>query len=244
MVRPLFYSDSSFVDGQLVELEGDEGRHAATVRRMRTGEPISLTNGTTLYCHGVVETVDAKSLTVRVNEVQAIAQPKLRFELIQALAKGDRDEMAIQAATELGIDNVTPWQSARSIVKWDQTKAAKSIDRWQSICDEAAKQSLRPNFVSVGELVTTSSLVRSISLYAKLLVLDPTAADSLVDLELPDEGIVGLVVGPEGGIADDELTALEQAGAIRVRLGSGILRTSTAGSAALAVLSASSGRWQ
>jgi 16S rRNA (uracil1498-N3)-methyltransferase len=161
--------------------------------------------------------------------------------LVQALAKGDRDELAVQAACELGVDEVLPWQAARSISRWEGPKAVKGRERWATIVREAAKQAHRPWVPTVGEVLTTAQLIGRAA-GARMLVLDPTAPAKLSAIE-PDGRDMLLVVGPEGGIAPEELIRFEEAGAERVRLGETVLRTSTAGPAAIAVLSAALGRW-
>jgi 16S rRNA (uracil1498-N3)-methyltransferase len=242
VVEPLFRFDGKPVAGSEITLDGPEGHHAASVRRMRAGEAIQLTNGVDTHSRGVVVAVAPKSLTILIDSVEAIAQPKLSFGLVQALAKGDRDELAIQAATELGATTITPWQAERSISRWDAAKTAKNIERWSTITSEAAKQALRPLFPVVSEPVTSKQLAASAN--PNFLVLDPTAELSLADWNVPTEGYVELIVGPEGGISEHELALFEGAGAVRVHLGSGILRTSTAGMAALAFLAGRSGLWR
>lgn len=245
MVLPLFQSEfaSRPVPGELVRLSGSEGKHAATVRRMRAGEGIQLSNGNGLRVVGTVDAVLGNELSIRVAEVSDEVQPEPHLQLVQALAKGDRDELAIQAATELGVASVVPWQADRSISRWDGPKVKKGVDRWQVIVNEAAKQALRSLFPTVSEPVTTRALAASAKEYSLLVVLDPTAPESLTTVKLPAEGLVGIVVGPEGGISDEELAALSASGAVRLRLGSEILRTSTAGVAAISVLQARLGRW-
>ena len=229
--------------GDLVTLDGDEGKHAVSVRRIRKGEAIALTDGYGLKVHGSVTDLQSKSLQLVVEEVERVAEPNLRLRLVQALAKGDRDELAIQAATELGATFVTPWQAERSVSRWNEEKAIKGRERWQSICDEAGKQSLRARFAQVEPLVGTNVLANYISNrdFGTVLVLDPTATTGLSDAIGSAEGIVTVVVGPEGGISDAEIAQLEAAGAKRVHLGSDILRTSTAGMAAIAVINSVAG---
>lgn len=243
MVEPLFRFDGKPSIGVEVVLDGPEGHHAAAVRRMRVGEAIALTNGTDLQARGVVTEVAAKSVTVRIDSIEQLSRPVLSFGLVQALAKGDRDELAIQAATELGCLIITPWQADRSISRWDDSKRAKGQERWQTIASEAAKQALRPLFPEVRSLVTSKQLTAQIP-NEKFLVLDPTATLSLHDWEPPVEGSVQIVVGPEGGISETELESFQAAGAVRVHLGSGILRTSTAGMAAIAYLAGRTGLWR
>ena len=166
--------------------------------------------------------------------------------LAQALAKGDRDELAVQVATELGVDGVIPWTAARSISRWEGAKVAKGRDRWAAVVREASKQSVRPWLPDVLDLVTTKQLARLASTDqaegVRMLVLEPTAATPLSALDFDRRDLV-LVVGPEGGITPQELDALSAAGADIVRLGDEVLRTSTAGPAALAVLAVALGRW-
>ena len=243
MVEPLFRFNEPLVPGQEVQLSGPEGHHAAAVRRMRVGEAIALTNGRGLKARGVVSAVAPKQLTVAVHSVDTFELPAVTFTLVQAVAKGDRDELAVQAATELGTSKVVPWQADRSISKWDG-KEEKNRERWQQIVDEAAKQALRPWFPTVTQVQSSKSLATQIAESAgTFLVLDPTAVMSLNQVELSSAGEVALIVGPEGGITEAELALFETAGAKRVHLGSGILRTSTAGMAAISVLAAKSGYW-
>ncbi|CAB4955876.1 unannotated protein [freshwater metagenome] len=241
MVEPLFRFDGSLDVGAVVNLEGAEGHHAASVRRMRVGEAIQLTNGKDTHSRGVVVAVSPKSLEVRIDSVEKLVTPALSFGLVQALAKGDRDELAIQAATELGVSRITPWQAERSVSRWDAAKSAKGVERWTTITAEAAKQATRPLFPIVSEPVGTKALAASMN--ENYLILDPTAKLSIVDWTAPAEGHIELVVGPEGGISEHELELFESAGGVRVHLGEGILRTSTAGMAALAFLAGRNGLW-
>ena len=162
---------------------------------------------------------------------------------MQALAKGDRDELAVQAATELGVDAIVPWQAARSVSRWD-AKAEKGLARWRTIVREAAKQAHRPWIPEVEGVARLAEVVARAG-DSRVLVLEPSAAERLTEVaSVPsDARDVVLVVGPEGGIAPEELDALRDAGARVVRLGETVLRTSTAGAAAIAVISAATGRW-
>lgn len=244
MVEPLFRREfvAAPTVGELVALDGPEAKHAISVRRMRAGEAIQLTDGKGLRVRGVIATVADRSLTVAVAEVELEPQPLARLVLVQALAKGDRDELAIQAATELGAWQIIPWQAERSISRWDASKVAKGVDRWQTIVAEAAKQSLRVFEPEVLQPLTTNQLTKAVAEFDTVLVLDPTAGAGIGELGAL-EGRVAIVVGPEGGISAQELEQLEAAGAKRIHLGSEILRTSTAGVAAIAVLQAKLGAW-
>ncbi len=239
-----FYIDESLVGavvGQRVSLLGAEARHAVTVSRLAVGETVAIGNGAGLVVSGPIVTAEHTELAIEVAEVLESPRRSPAVFLAQALAKGDRDELAVQVATELGVDGVIPWLAARSISRWEGAKVAKGRDRWGAVVREASKQSLRAWIPDVLDLVTTKQLVR-LADGARMIVLEPTAASSLTALELDDRDLI-LVVGPEGGIAPQELEALAAAGASLVRLGDEVLRTSTAGPAALAVLNGKLARW-
>jgi 16S rRNA (uracil1498-N3)-methyltransferase len=229
--------------GDTVTLTGAEARHAATVRRVRVGEAVTVGDGFGAWLQGEVESIAPGEVVIRVSARADAAPAHPRLVLVQALAKGDRDELAVQAATELGVDDVLPWQASRSVSRWDGPKAAKGRARWATIVREAAKQAHRAWVPTVAEPVTTTQLAK-VAASARVLVLEPTAEDALTSLDLTgDDRDLVLVVGPEGGIAPEELQSLQTAGAQLVRLGDTVLRTSTAGPAALAIVSAALGRW-
>ncbi|MFI8632091.1 16S rRNA (uracil(1498)-N(3))-methyltransferase [Microbacterium sp. NPDC077663] len=230
--------------GDVVQLTGAEAHHAAAVRRIRVGEGVTVGDGRGLWLTGTVASVAPKEVVVEVAQREEHPEPSPRTVLVQALAKGDRDELAVQAATELGVDAIFPWQAARSVSRWDGAKVAKGVARWETIAREAAKQAHRPWLPGVAEPVTTRQLVAHAG-SARMLVLEPTASAALssVELDATDTRDVLLVVGPEGGIAPDELELLRGAGATLVRLGDTVLRTSTAGPAALALVNRALARW-
>lgn len=225
--------------GSVVTLGGDEGRHAITVARVRVGETLAISDGAGLVVAGPVASIDGNTLTLEVETAQRHPASAPELWLAQALAKGDRDELAVQAATELGVSGVVPWAAERSITRWEGAKADKGRERWASIVREATKQSIRPWVPAVEPIATTASLAK---LPGLVLVLEPTATARLTEVELDVERIT-LVVGPEGGVSPRELEVLGAAGAVAVRLGPEVLRTSTAGPAALAVLNGRLGRW-
>ncbi len=244
-----FYLDESLDSvsvGTRVSITGPEARHAVTVSRLGVGETIAIGNGAGVVMTGVVASAEHTELIVEVGSVVEVPRRTPAVFLAQALAKGDRDELAIQAATELGVDGVIPWAAARSISRWEGAKIAKGRDRWTALVREASKQSLRPWLPDVLDLVSTKQLAKMASVIEpveiRMLVLEPTAAAPLYAIE-PDGRDLILVVGPEGGISPQELEALAAAGAEIVRLGDEVLRTSTAGPAALAALAAKLGRW-
>ncbi len=227
--------------GELISLTGSEARHAVTVSRITVGQTVSIGNGAGLVVEGEVVTAEHSVLTIRVATVETTPRREPAVFLVQALAKGDRDELAVQAATELGVDGVIPWAAARSISRWEGAKVAKGRDRWAAVVREATKQSLRPWLPDVLDMASTKQLVHMAE-GARMLVLEPSAESTLAELTVDGRDVV-LLVGPEGGIAQHELDALAGAGASFVRLGTEVLRTSTAGPAALAALNVKLGRW-
>lgn len=229
--------------GALIELGGAEAKHAVTVNRSRVGDGIRIGNGRGLVATGIVESIEPGAVAVRVTGVEEQTEPAPRLVLVQALAKGDRDELAIQAATELGVSAIIPWAASRSVSRWEGAKKEKGRARWETIVREASKQSIRSFVPPVLPIASTADL-KVLAASSRVVLLDPTAGDRLSDLQTDaDTRDLLLVVGPEGGISDSELDALTGAGAVRVRLGDTILRTSSAGPAALAVLNVSLGRW-
>ena len=227
------------VAGSVVTFGGDEARHAVAVARVRVGEKISVGDGQGLLVAGVVASLDGGVVSLEARDVRREAAAVPELWLAQALAKGDRDELAIQAATELGVAGVIPWAAERSVSRWEGAKAAKGRERWASIVREATKQSIRSHIPTVDPIASTSTLSR---LPGRILVLEPDAEHKLTDLAVEGDRFT-LVVGPEGGISPRELEIFEAAGATLVRLGPEVLRTSTAGPAALAVLNARLNRW-
>jgi 16S rRNA (uracil1498-N3)-methyltransferase len=239
--RYLDESLESAAIGDRVSLHGAEARHAVTVSRLALGETIAIGNGAGLVVSGPIVTAEHTELTIEVVDVATAPRREPSIFLAQALAKGDRDELAVQVATELGVDGVVPWSAARSISRWEGAKVAKGRDRWGAVVREASKQSLRSWIPDVLDLVTTKQLAQ-LTAGVRMLVLEPSAPIALSELTF-DAADLMIVVGPEGGIAPHELESLVDAGAELVRLGPEVLRTSTAGPAALAVINSMLGRW-
>ena len=218
-------------------LDGEEARHAATVRRLRTGERLVLCDGAGTMARCVVDAVQAGRdplLTLTVEEHWTEKPPALRVHVAQALAKGDRGELAVELATEAGVDAIVPWRATRS---------EKALARWRATARAAAKQARRAHIPDVTEPVTTAELAGLVATTSLTIVLESDVPDRLTDLPLPGTGDILLVIGPEGGITDDELATLRQAGARAARLGTTVLRTSTAAAVALGALGALTSRW-
>jgi 16S rRNA (uracil1498-N3)-methyltransferase len=225
------------------ELTADEARHAVQVSRLRVGERVVVGDGRGRVADAEAVTVAKDRVELRVLALREEPAPEPRILLVQALAKGGRDEAAVQAATELGVAAVVPWQAARSVTRWAGPKVEAGVARWAAIVREAGKQSMRPWAAEVLPLAATKDL-EALASSTTMLLLEPTAEARLLDLEIPAGRDVVLVVGPEGGIAREELERLTAAGATPVRLGPLVLRTSTAGPAALAALAAKLDLWQ
>ncbi|MGY0233900.1 16S rRNA (uracil(1498)-N(3))-methyltransferase [Longispora urticae] len=221
--------------GDRFTLDGPEGRHAADVQRLRVGERLLLGDGAGATAECVVVDVAKGSLGVRLEERFHTAPADPRLVVVQGLPKGERAELAVQAMTEVGVDEIVPWQASRSITHWKGERAQKSLEKWRAVAREAAKQSRRAWFPTVSELRTTAQVTPT-------FVLHEEADVALSTVPLP-AGDITLVVGPEGGIDSNEVLDFADRGAIPVRLGPNVLRTSTAGVAALSVLSARLGRW-
>lgn len=227
--------------GGTVALTGDEARHAVTVARVRAGERVSVGDGRGRIVTGAVTSAQGRRLELEVDDVRDDPEPAPRLTLVQALAKGDRDELAVQAATELGVDRIVPWAAGRSVSRWDGPKAEKGRARWASIVREAVKQSIRARIPTVEPVASTRELPARLE-GERMLLLVPGAETPLSGIR-PDGRDLALVVGPEGGMDPAEIERLRDAGGEPVRLGHGVLRTSTAGPAAIAVLSVALGRW-
>lgn len=252
----LYFTEATPVEafriGATVEVVGEEARHAVRVSRLRVGERVLIGDGDGTVGEGVVESTAKERFTVRIDQMRAEPASRSRLVLVQALAKGDRAERAVEQATEFGVDAIVPWQSERSVSRWDGSggdKTVKGVAKWARVAREAAKQSLRAR-IPVVELPTSLESLCSLAAgeHNHVLVLHPGGSQRLSDwarstLEADDGSTLYLVVGPEGGLSDAELEALSAAGASIVQLGRTVLRTSSAGPAALAVLHVARGEW-
>jgi 16S rRNA (uracil1498-N3)-methyltransferase len=225
-------------------LDGPEGRHAATVRRLRAGEQLLLTDGRGGLARCSVAAVEGSSLRLDVTESWQEPVPSPRVVVVQALVKGDRGELAVELATEAGADVIVPWRASRCVARWDDgPRGAKALERWRATVRSAAKQARRAWVPEVAEPVATAGLSSLIKASSGALVLDAAGSSRLAEVELPGSGDLIVVVGPEGGITDEELTALTAAGAHCVRLGNTVLRASTAAAVTLGALGVLTRRW-
>jgi 16S rRNA (uracil1498-N3)-methyltransferase len=240
VTAPVFLAPHGTLTDDAVVLDGAEGRHAAVVRRVQVGEPVTLVDGEGLRVDGAVTEVHRDRVLIAVHARTADPEPQPRLVVVQALAKGDRGERAVEAMTEVGVDEVVPWAAERSIAKW---RDAKPLEKWRSTAREAAKQSRRSWFPIVSDLADTSAVAERLTKASSAIVCHESATTPISDANVPPSGDVVLVIGPEGSITDDELAAFAAAGASTYRMGPTVLRTSTAGVVAAALLLAKSPRW-
>jgi 16S rRNA (uracil1498-N3)-methyltransferase len=241
---PVFLVDALPPGGRFV-LDGPEGRHAATVRRLTPGEELMLCDGKGSLAQCVVESAGRDALDLRLLRRWTEAAPQPRLVVAQALIKGDRGELAVELATEAGADAVIPWRAARSIARWDDgPRGAKALARWRTTAREAAKQARRAWVPEVADPVSTAGLADLVRSSAAALLLESAASTPLTDLTWPDSGDLLMIVGPEGGISPDEIDLLKTAGAQVVRLGPSVLRASTAAAVTIGALAVLTGRWR
>ena len=243
MTPPLFLLDV-IPDGEWAVLDGPEGRHAATVKRLRPGEAVLLGDGRGGLAHAVVAATGRDVVELTLADRATVPAPSPRVVVAQALVKGERGELAVELATEAGVDEIVPWTAARCVVRWaDGARGAKGLARWRATVREAAKQARRAWVPPVAEPVSTGALVSRVAAADCALVLHESATAALTEVALPADGEILLVVGPEGGVTDDEMLLLTAAGATAVRLGPEVLRASTAAAVALGALGVLTARW-
>lgn len=262
MTLPVFLAEDltpaleSLSVGDSATLGGAEGRHAASVRRIGAGEWVDVVDGLGLRATCEVSGSDKSTLSLIVRELVYEDAPSPEVILVQALAKGGRDEAAVEICTEIGIDRVVPWASQRAIVQWKGPKAEKGRAKWEGVARAAAKQSRRA-YVPVVEDVKDSRELASwvtslIGEAGVAFVCHEEATESLGAAlariqESSEEGAlparITLIVGPEGGIGPEETAQLLDAGARTIGLGDNVLRSSTAGAVALTLIRAAAGKF-
>ena len=238
---PLFLLDE-VPDGDVLTVAGPEGRHAVDVLRLTAGERVRVSDGQGLLVEGSVLSAEGSALQVQVLARHDVPAPEPEFVLVQALPKGDHGPLAVDLATELGVDRIVPWTAARCLTKWREDRVDKGLAKWRSAARAATKQARRPRVPEVTEPMTTRQVIGMLADVDLTLVLHEQARTPFATIDVPRTGSIAVIVGPEGGLTDGEVVAFRAAGAQSVRLGPEVLRTSTAGAAALAALSART-RW-
>ncbi|MFI6283046.1 16S rRNA (uracil(1498)-N(3))-methyltransferase [Streptomyces sp. NPDC050988] len=247
MTAPVFVVDV-VPGGPEFVLDGPEGRHAVSVKRLRAGEDVVLTDGHGRWAEGVVKAAEGKDRLVvtDIAEVREELEPEPRITVVQALPKGDRGELAVETMTETGVDEIVPWAASRCITQWKGERGLKALGKWRATAREAGKQSRRVRFPRVADAMTTKQVAAFLAKADLGVVLHEDrsyGSEPLATAELPSAGRIVLVVGPEGGVSPAELEAFAEVGAKACRLGRSVLRTSTAGTAAVALLLTRTGRW-
>jgi 16S rRNA (uracil1498-N3)-methyltransferase len=243
MTPPLFIGDRAAMGAEKFTLTGPEGRHATTVRRLTPGELVDVTDGAGYLVRCVVLASRPGELELSVSQRREEPPPPVSVAVVQAIIKGDRGELAVELMTEVGVDVIVPWAARRSVAVWRPDREDKALHRWRSTAISAAKQSRRSRFPDVAGQAQTPDVLARVKAADLALLLDPDADRRLADLELPAHGEIVLIVGPEGGVSAEETVSLTQAGAVPVRLGPTVLRGSTAGAVAGALVLSRSGRW-
>ena len=228
--------------GAVITIDGDEGHHAVRVRRIGVGETVEVVNGTGIRASGVVSTVLKASCEVTVTNVEVVAPCLPRITVVQALVKKDRADQAIELLTEVGVDAVIPWAAQRSITKEVPAK-------WPRIALESCKQSRQARLPDIAPVATTDAVVDFIEHVTPdgvALLCHETATTAIAEVlaEFPSAQQIGIVIGPEGGLTDEETARFISAGARKVRLGPSVLRAATAGAVAASIVSALTSRWQ
>jgi 16S rRNA (uracil1498-N3)-methyltransferase len=247
MVATLFYVDALPDTGGLAVVGGDEGFHAVTVRRIRPGEQLVLGDGAGAMAHCEVESAGRDGLSARVLERWSVAPGRPPVTVVQALPKSERSELAIELATEAGADAFLAWQAARCVASWQGARVGKGLRRWRAVVRSAARQSRRAYIPPVDGVLSTSALTQRIrddvAAGAVVLALHESATSRLADVAVAQANSLTLLIGPEGGIAPEEVDAFTEAGAVTVRLGPQVLRTTTAAAVALGALGVLTPRW-
>lgn len=239
----LVESLAGIAPGQVVAVTGDEAHHAVAVRRMLVGDQVVLTDGNGGRVLGEITETGKRRLEVSVLDATVVAAPQPGITVVQALPKGDRGERAVEMLTEIGCARIVPWAAQRCVAVWRGDRIAKGLSKWRLTAREAAKQARRVWFPEVVGLAQTPTVVELVAEADLAVVLHEESARSMAQVSVPASGSIVVVVGPEGGLTSDEVEALTTAGAIEVRLGAEVLRTSTAGVAAVAALLCGTPRW-
>jgi 16S rRNA (uracil1498-N3)-methyltransferase len=240
---PLFLADRAQIARDVVVLSGAEGRHAAAARRLRPGERVDVADGAGLIAECTVAAHRSHGLELAVRAWREVPRPDPRITVVQAIPKGDRGELAVEEMTEVGVDRIVPWAAARCVAVWRDERGRRSLAKWRVTAREAGKQSRRAWIPEVTDLASTAAVAEAVAKADCAVVLDPGAAAGLVTVRPPQSGELLVIVGPEGGVTGEESAAFLAAGATARRLGPTVLRSSTAGTVAAAVLLSRTGRW-
>lgn len=235
----LFFSDQ-ISTGQRQVLENEEAHHAIKVLRLNIGEVIKISDGVGNWVSGPIVEIAKKELFVSITERGEIQAAKPELVLVQAITKSDRNKEMLELAVEAGVDRIIPWQSERSISKWQ----SDSEQKWQVGIKQSCKQARQVKLPQLMQVMSTSEVITSIGEGGFGIVFHEEASTKFSDLTIPNsQSSVYLVIGPEGGISEQELLSFQNNGSKVVRLGDTVLRSAHAGFAALSAVQTKLGRW-
>jgi 16S rRNA (uracil1498-N3)-methyltransferase len=240
---PVFLAEPGSLAADLIMLTGQEGRHAATVRRLVPGERVDVTDGAGLVAECLVAKARPGALELAIQARRFVPRPAPAVVVAQALPKGDRGQLAVELMTEAGVDEIVPWAAQRCVTRWHSDRGDRALARWRATARESAKQARRAWLPEVTSLAGMSELVRRVAEAAMAVLLDPGAPISLATAPVLEFGDIVVIVGPEGGVAPAESAELVRAGAVAAHLGPTVLRTSSAGLVAASILLSRCGRW-
>ncbi|MFM9134805.1 MAG: 16S rRNA (uracil(1498)-N(3))-methyltransferase [bacterium] len=229
--------------GDIVPVTGPEGHHASAVLRLRDGDEVELVDGRGRRIGGVVAQASRDRIDVRATRVVDEPEPMPRIVAVQALAKGDRGELAVELLTEVGADEIVPWAARRCVARWTGDRERRGLERWRASSRAATKQSRRARLPVIEGVRDTEGIAALVAQASLAILLDAEAPGGIAAVAVPGTGGIVVIVGPEGGVDPEERDRLVAAGALAVRLGPGILRTSTAGAVACGILLARTPRW-
>lgn len=229
-------------------IDGDQGWHAVTVRRLKVGQLVQVGDGAGQVALGEVTTVQGKDrLVVTVHERISVQIPVPRITMVQALIKGDRMDRAIETLTEAGADRIVPWSAANCVVRPDAAAGDKAISKLRRRALESTKQARRGFVCEVTQLHSTAEVCELARKADLAVTLHESAAQSLAAVDFAQvagiDGDVLVIVGPEGGLTETEIDTLERVGARSARMGPSVMRASTAGTVALGAIMVALGRW-
>ena len=235
----LFFTDQ-INDGRTQTLDKDDAHHAIKVLRLKLGEVIKISDGVKKWVSGSIIEISKKELTISISERGDFEEKKPELVLVQAVTKSERNKEMLELAVEAGVDRIIPWQAERSISKWQSDSAQK----WEIGIKEACKQARQVRLPKLMPMLTTAGVVQLLSKDARIIVFHESASEKFTQLQLPESlASIYLVIGPEGGISQSELSIFENGGSKIVRLGETVLRSAHAGFAAISAVQTKLGRW-
>ena len=239
MLSTFFVAEGTNFLANQIEVDGDEAHHGVNVLRLKTSEEVKISDGVGNWGVGKVSEINKKSFTVEISDRGFEATAKQRVIVVQAILKNDANKEAVDFLTQVGADEIIPWQSQHSIGKIDD----KSLSKWQSTTRESSRQSRRVRIPVISNADSTESLISKIKGLENIFVLHESAENRLSQIEINQEADVILIVGPEGGLSEIEVNTFVAAGAKVVRLGQSVLRAANAGAAAVSVVMSRTGKW-